>query len=248
MSGSEKEKDKEDIAIRPKPGVGDYAITIAKAGISGIPIIGGSAAEVFAAIVTPPLVKRRDKWIESIGEKLKQLEEIVASFQIENLSRNDAFITIVTHATQIALRNHQTEKIEALQNAVLNSALSIPIEEDLQLMFLNFVDSFTPWHLRILKYFDNPEELLRLRGNTSRNIFMGGPATYLEIAFPELKENRDFYDQVANDLSNRGLMIKNGNSLHVTMSKPGMLSSRTTAMGKKFLQFISFPIESLKHQ
>jgi len=60
------------------------------------------------------------------------------------------------HASQVAIRNHQSGKLEALRNAVLDSALSNEPEEDMQLMFLNFVDVLTLSHLRMLKlYFDS---------------------------------------------------------------------------------------------
>src|SRR4030042_1026429 len=123
---------------------GDITHAVAKAGISGIPIIGGPAAEIFSLIIVPPLSKRRDRWIESIAEDLKKLEEKVSGFKIEELSENDAFITAVTHSSQVAIRNHHDEKFEALRNAVLNAALPNAPEEDLQLMFLEFVDTLTP--------------------------------------------------------------------------------------------------------
>ena len=49
----------------------------------------------------------------------------------------------MTYATQIAIRNHQRKKLEALRNAVLNSALVNASEEDIQLMFLNFIEYLT---------------------------------------------------------------------------------------------------------
>ena len=65
------------------------------------------------------------------------------------------FMTTVTYATIIALRNHQAEKLETLRNAVLNTALSPIVEEDLQHIFLNYIDELTLWHLRVLKFLDN---------------------------------------------------------------------------------------------
>lgn len=130
-----------------KPEIADVAHTAAKALITAIPVIGGAAAEFFSAIVVPPLSRRRDKWIEDIVEGLQTLEKQVDGFKIEELSHNEMFITTVMNASQTAIRNHQEEKLEALRNAVLNAALPNPPDDDLQLMFLNFVDTFTPWHL-----------------------------------------------------------------------------------------------------
>ena len=243
MTNSKETKmDVSDIESKPKAGAGDVAHTLVKAGLSAIPVLGGPAAEIFSAIVVPTLSKRRDEWIESIVKGLKVLEKKIEDFNIETLSQNDMFITTVMHASQVAIRNHQKEKLEVLRNAVLNAALPNAPEEDIQIMFLNFVDTFTPWHLRILKFFDNPQEWGRKSGITYPNWTMGGPSTVLEHTFPELRGRRDFYDQIVKDLFIRGLM--NTESLHVTMTSQGMFASCTTSMGKQFINFITSPIES----
>jgi hypothetical protein len=149
---------KENRAYRLKQGSGDVAHTIARVGLSMIPVVGGAGKEIFAAIVTPPLVKRRDEWIESIAEGLKKQEEKIKGFELDNLSKNEAFITTVTYATMIAIRNHEKEKIAALRNAVLNAALPSAPEGDLQPLYLSIVDFLTPWHMKILKFLDNPWE------------------------------------------------------------------------------------------
>jgi len=226
---------------KPKSGKGDTVHTIVKASIAAIPYIGGPAAELFAAIIQPPLTKRRDEWIEYIAEGLKLLEEKFENFKIEDLSQNEMFITIVLHASQSALRNHQKEKLAALRNAVLNATLSDSPDEDIQLMFLDFIDSLTPWHLRILKFFDNPMAWGRKNNITYQNWSFGAPSTLLESTFSELSGRRNFYDQIIKDLFNRGLM--NIEALHLTMSVNGMFESRTSLMGKDFLKFIESPLE-----
>ena len=224
---------------KPEPGASDAAHSAVKAGLSAIPFVGGPAAELFSAIITPPLSKRRDEWIESIVERLQKLEEKIDGFDIKKLSGNEMFITTVMHASQAAIRNHQQEKLEALRNAVLNAALPNAPEEDLQLMFLDFVDRLTSWHIRILKFCDDPRGWGEAHGITYPNWQMGGVSTVLEHAFPELTGRRDFYDLIVKDLFATGLL--NTESLHGTMTEQGMFASRTTAIGKQFLHFITDP-------
>lgn len=226
---------------KPKTSAGDIAHKIVKAGLSAVPLAGGPAAELFNAIITPPLAKRRNKWIESIAEGLKQLEEKVEGFSVESLSENEMFITTVMHATQSAIRNHQEEKLEALRNAILNAATPNPPEEDLQMMFLNWVDELTPWYLRILKFFDNPKAWAQKHGITLPDRPMGAPAHALEDGFPELRGKRNFYDSIIKDLYSKDLMGLE--SLHTTMTGHGIYVSRTTDRGKQFIQFITSPIE-----
>jgi hypothetical protein len=227
---------------KPEESIGDVAHTVVKAGLSAIPVIGGPLAELFAAVIEPPISRRRVQWIESIGNGLKILEEKVDGFKIEALSQNEMFITTVMQASQAAIRNHQKEKLEALRNAVLNAALPNAPEEDIQLMFLNFIDGLTPWHLRVLKFIDDPLEWGKSNNIPYLNLSSGGPSNVLEHTFPELKGRRDFYDLIVKDLFNRGLM--NTESLHGMMTEQGMYASRTTKMGKQFLKFITSPIQN----
>lgn len=221
---------------KPKPTSGDTTHTVIKVGLSTIPLLGGPAAEIFAAVVTPPLTKRRDEWVESIANELKKLEEKVDGFKIENLAKNEVFITTVMQATQSAIRNHQQEKLEALRNAVINTALST-IDENINMIFLNFIDTLTPWHLKILKLFNDPVEWGKQNGITWPNWSAGGASMLLEHALPELKGRREFYDQIARDLYIRGLW--NSESLHGMTTSHGLFGSRSTAMGKNFIRFIT---------
>jgi hypothetical protein len=46
--------------------------------------------ELFGLVVTPPLDKRRQEWMNEIGSKLKELEENT-KVNFENLSQNEQF-------------------------------------------------------------------------------------------------------------------------------------------------------------
>jgi hypothetical protein len=224
---------------KPQKSIGDVAHALAKSVISQTPIVGAPAAEIFALVVTPPYERRRDEWIENIGNGLKELAEEVEGFKIEELSQNEAFITTVTHASQVAIRNHQKEKLEALRNAVLNAALPNAPEEDLQLMFLTYIDSLTTWHLAILSYLNDPREWGNRHGVTYPEWHMGGVSTGLEHAFPELRGKQDTYDVFVKDLHSRGLIRTD--SLHTTVSGGSILASLTSTLGKQFIQFITTP-------
>lgn len=138
----------------PEKSKGDTAHAIIKAGLSAIPIVGGPAAELFQNVVQPPLEKRRNKWVNQVGEKLKELE--AKGLNLEELQQNEQFISSVMHASQLALRTHQTVKLNALRNALVNIATGQGPEEAIQHMFLDFIDSLSEMHLRILKIFQAP--------------------------------------------------------------------------------------------
>ena len=58
----------------PKRTGGDAAHAVVKAGLSAVPVVGGTAVELFQYVVQPPLEKRREKWMTDVGEKLHELE------------------------------------------------------------------------------------------------------------------------------------------------------------------------------
>jgi len=229
-----------DIKKDLEPSAGDYAHAGVRAGLSMAPYLGGPLAEFFTMVVTPPLERRCEAWMIEIYTRLKKLEEQIAGFKIEDLAQNENFISTLFYATQAAMRTHQKEKLDALRNAVINSALRLNIDENLQLMFLNLVDRYTPWHLMIMQFLDNPRGYGESRGIQYPNWGMGGTAKVLEHTFPELQGKRAIYDQIVKELFTNGF-LHSDTFLHATLSD--MFAPETTDMGKQFLQFIRIPHE-----
>lgn len=222
----------------PKPEVGDAAHTLARAGISAIPVIGGVGVELFSAIVQPPLERRRNEWMKEIGDGLKSLED-ADLVRLADLSENDIFLDAVLSASQAAMRTSQDEKKKALRNAVLNAALPSPPEESRQQFFFHIIDIFTVWHLRLLKLFQDPAHWFIENEKEWPNIAIGGLDSILESAFPELQGQRDFYDQIWKDINNYGLTRTP--SLQSAMSTDGLKAQRASELGNEFLDFIEAP-------
>jgi hypothetical protein len=221
-----------------KPTSRDIAVAVAKGMLGAVPYVGSVAAEMVSLFVTTPLDKRRSRWIESLAASLDGLRR-GEGVDWESLATNESFISTVFHATQVAMRSHQEEKLHALRNAVLSAARPGAPDDDLQLMFLGLVDSFTPWHLRLAKYLDDPALWCKRHEVSYGNLMAGAVSSVLELAFPELKGRRDFYDQLAKDLFANGLTNTEG--LHTMVTADAMVAPRTTEMGKSFLRFITGP-------
>ncbi len=228
----------ESITERPEPEAGDRAIQAAKIALTAIPF-GGTAAELFEALFRPPLAKRRDRWFDSMADAIRELQDKVEGLDADALQNNETFVTVITHATQMALRNHQQEKLDALRNAVLNSALPNSPDEDTQFIFLTLVDSLTPTHIRILKLFADPKAHAEARSISYENLMSGSLTQLIEDVFPELKGRGDFYNQVVRDLHASGLSGTEQTGVMITAA--GMLQGRTTAWGRQFIRFISDP-------
>jgi len=115
----------------------------------------------------------------------------------------------------------------------------IDLDDDMQQMLLKYANDLTATHVKVLEFLDSPEEYGERHGVKFGNYMAGGVSTILKEAIPEFKGRRSFYDQIVRDLHSRGLADIDESGIHVTMSKSGMLESRTTEMGKKLLGVIS---------
>jgi hypothetical protein len=220
-----------------KNSIGDVAHGVVNAGLGSIPIVGSFASELFNLVLTSPVEKRKEIWMIKIFNTLQEVQAKVENFQIENLANNEQFISIMTRASQLAISNHQKEKIEALHNAVINTALNISIDENEKMMFLNMVDNFTPLHIKMIYYFENPKLRLAENGIVT-NYYMGSAYEPLFSYYPELEQRKDFITLIIKELYRSGIM--NTESLGSMMSADGMTASRLTEYGRRFYTFIKW--------
>jgi len=229
------DKDLVDPIVEPDS---EKAHRVARAALSVVPALGGALVEAFNALIEPPMVRRRTEWMEQVTEAINELYE--KGFVTEkDLQENEKFFTTLVHASNVAIRNHEKEKLEALRNAVLNSALPGAPDDTLQQLFLNLIDSCTSWHIAILKLFQGPEQWARNNGHQFPSWSMGCITSVIESAYPKLRGQQDLYRLVWQELYRNGLLSTDG--LGTTMTGSGMLAKRTTAIGDKFVEFISEP-------
>lgn len=214
----------------------DIAYSIAKVGLSSIPIIGATASELFQLIVTPPIEKRRNQWINDIGEKLKFLEE-TQKINISELRENDIFIDVVIQTTQNAIKTSELEKLRLYRNALINTAIGEAPEQSEIHIFINLLADFTTWHIRILKFFDDPQKWFDDNKIQAPNYYTGNLSGILYNAYPELKEKDEFCSLVWDDLYRVGFHRSGG--FKGMMTGSSLLNSITTDFGKRFLDFIT---------
>lgn len=222
----------------PKPDGKDALHIVSRAGLGAIPIGGAAASELLTVLVTPSLEKRRIAWMEEIAEGLRKAEE-QHNINLEELAQNESFIDIVLQASQAALRTSQQEKLKAFRNAIINSATSNSPDEVAPHIFLNLVDNFTAWHLKILAFLKDPAHggIPIRTGNTY--IHLSVLPKSIEKTFPEIEGRYDFYNQIIKDLSDRGLVnMSASDTTHDMATMHGIPSTQVTELGAEFLSFI----------
>jgi hypothetical protein len=238
MTDSENQKKIREV---PKSGLQDYALTTVKAALQAVPVVGSVAAELLGGLVAEPVSKRRDQFMQEVADGLSKLEEKVEGFDIGQLSKNDAFVTAVMTSVQSVGRTHSKEKRAALRNAVLNSAIENSVDDNVQAMFLDFVDRLTPLHLKLLIFFESPRIHYREQNPSAQyDPLNAGIGFVITSTFPELKNKVGILEPILQDLQNRSLMQKL--DINLMMTFDGLLEPRITQTGKQFLKFIKSPI------
>jgi hypothetical protein len=234
-----------DLTKMPATRQREVAARLAKVLLSSLlPGVGPLAAELLDLIVAPMVTQRRNEWWDYLGRAVADLQAERADLTVERLTANPAFGSALLQASTVAIRTHQREKLEALRNAVLNVAAGTTPDENLQLTFLTAIDTLTPLHLEFLDCIADPlawadkrhYPVFRQQQIDARSIF---EATYRETLVPG-------FDQVLlQDLYNRGLAANDFNpGAYGGGSGPETLFPHITEIGRRFLAFITSPIQA----
>jgi len=237
---SENETDPGEELQVPKANARDRWHQALKAAISTVPVAGGAAAELFAAVFMPSLERRRDRFFESLLEELRRLQATDADFSAERLAEDDAFVTAVQNAARVAVGTHLKEKHDALRNAVINVAKGEAPEDSTTAIFISLIERLTPMHLALLRFLDGGREVRELIHSNIMARLSQDPVD----AFAECNEHfkgigYEMRDLLLNDLVAAGLITwrEDDATGRVRYVNPG--DSFTTAIGKRFIAFIS---------
>lgn len=196
----------------------------ATAAIKGLGLLtGGVGSTLLEIALAPNLETRKREWMTGLNRRLAALEKTVKGSELKQAGVKDEFATVVIHATTIALRNHEREKLEALQNAVVNTALNLEPDSDLRALFISWIDSLTAIHLRVLRgYLYGGEGLARLREDYSGQV--------------------ELTNAVIIDLKTRGLVLDPVEQSGLIIQPPYLkLGFRVSWIGRRFVEFIQDP-------
>ena len=137
---------------------------------------------------------------------------------------------------------HEQEKLEALRNSVVNAAMPDAPDATIQAIFLNAVRDLTPWHIRILKWLQNPLAWCEHKGvqlpSKSSSISLGA---FLEMSMPKLKERPGFYKIIVTEFFRREFMTTQNLDTSMGPTPSGLYAERLTPLGDDFVRFIEAP-------
>lgn len=222
----------------PKKSSAREVVETTIAGSAGmIPLVGSPIAAAFTYAVGYSFNKRMQAWYSDVATAIQDLQERAGIPRLDELAENPVFIDAVVHATRAAQGTHQRQKLDALQNAVINSIGPDAPSVDEQLRFIRLVDQFSPAHLRMLSFWRDPRGFFEREAISDPQLQRGGRQALLE-AVPDFANNPDWCVLLVSDLNASGLMA---GELGVTMTGQGLYQSPLTGLGRRFLTFIADP-------
>ena len=234
--------EQDQVSGRPRRNVDDAAQALVRGAVGAIPLVGAGVGELFNWMVTPSLEKRRDDWIESLERRIRNLE--TRGVDLQALREDEVFLTTVMEASRAALITHEDEKLEALRNAVVNAAMPGAPDATMQSLFLNAVRDLAPWHLRILKWFQDPRGWCVRHGidlpTRDSSMSLG---VFLEMSMPELKDRSEFYRLILTEFFRREFMTTQSVDIGMSPTPSELYAKRLTALGNEFIRFIEVPPE-----
>ncbi|MGL4503269.1 MAG: hypothetical protein ACRCU2_29680, partial [Planktothrix sp.] len=157
-----------------------------KALVNSIPSVGSLMGHFYETYLQDPLMLRIHSFLENL---VQELEELKRQRNTVDFTKQE-FLSAFVEARNIALQEHKQEKLEALKNVVLNSAIPNP-DDELPSKFLQWIDEFTVRHLVLLKL------LARINQFTFQEFSQ---------TLPDLKDNKYLYNLALKDLDAKGLI------------------------------------------
>jgi len=211
--------------------------------------LGPIGTTFFDITVAQPLHQRLQRWRMKVEKKLVELSKNFEEFRSKQLAKNELFLSAYTVASRIAVQTHQKEKLEALDNALLNTVLMKDLEENYKLLYFSYIESITPLHIAILKFYKkirHAEIFPNSDYNKHFEIF------HAEMSSIKLKLDSNLFTQVCKDLELKNLIYKgskkesNKKTNRIARVNDPWDWMHITDNGKRFLQFINDPKKSFE--
>lgn len=160
---------------------------------------------------------------------------------VEELRDNDEFQSLLLQSYLTVVQTHQQEKLEAVRNVLLNSAVGTNLAFDTQAMFLNMLHQYTPTHLKLLSIMDNPRKQFEDLGidvaSITRTEKFGRTHLMMVALLPDYSEEGEVYLKMCTDLHAAGLIPRN----QVHFEQFVALEGQLTNLGKRFVRFVLNP-------
>ena len=188
--------------------------------------------------------KKRQEFLQQLNTKFQQMHEEFGD-AIQDVTNSDEFFANVTRATVIAVQTAQKTKLEALQNALLNTMTPDRPGTDREEILFAAIETLTVAHMKMLNFMADPNLWIQahtseLRGLSQRNGHVGIYSIF-DRMLPELKGDTMLFKLLEQDLASRGF-IKQVVEGGYTINFHSPIATLATDLGKDFIKFVRSPL------
>ncbi|WP_133806118.1 hypothetical protein [Kribbella caucasensis] len=209
--------------------------------LNSVPVVGGVGGAALEYALGWGYGDRMKLWLNDLASRIEEIQE-----EVEGLTSSDQFLDAVVQGTRAAMATHQKEKLAALQEGVIHSIGPDAPDVDEQARFFRLIDQFTPSHLRILAYLDNPLGMFELKGIELPPPGVRVERSGIDLAMPEFAGKSDWFELIGNDLR-QAFLIDSRSPIGMSLESWADLNGLklTTELGERFLRFTGTKISPI---
>ncbi|MEM9670655.1 MAG: hypothetical protein AAF950_17195 [Pseudomonadota bacterium] len=211
-----------------------------------VPVIGSALVELYSHHRNASFLERMNAFYLRLGQAVTDLENWK-----EELTEREAYKSTLIEAADLSTKTDNEVKLEALKNAVINSALMTSLDEYKRTIFMDLIRRYSPFHLKLLYIFDVPDEVIQsdyvkryaLELDGSHPLELDGTRPF-DVPMADLcRETFGFREadvaRVSNQLLDMDHLISGDGTIQVRPRK-----SSLTDFGKEFVDFVIRPKEN----
>ena len=188
--------------------------------------------------------KKDKSFFQQLNTKFEKMHEEFGD-TISDVMSSDEFFANVSKATVIAMQTAQKTKLEALQNALLNTMTPNRPGADREAILFSAIETLTAAHMKMLNFMADPNKCIqdhipKMKGLNSRNGNVGIYSLFDRV-LPELNNDETIFKLLEQDLTGRGFIKQVlGGAYTINLHSP--VNTLATDLGRDFIKFVRSPL------
>ncbi|QOD44293.1 hypothetical protein [Clavibacter zhangzhiyongii] len=210
------------------------AVAVGMGALGSIPLVGGMVAGGLSAVIAAKQRERDEEFWAWTAARVRALEERLAGVFDPT---DDEFFVAAQKVIRASRETADQEKRRLLAEVLAESGSWSDIPYDRRERYLDVVVRMTPWHMRVLSYFQDPSGWFHRRGLEHELYRLSGSMTSIVQVATDYVVPADLpFELIVSDLERERLVDV---PLHTLMTGSGTVDARTTGDGAGLLGFLN---------
>ncbi|WP_299775527.1 hypothetical protein [uncultured Pseudoteredinibacter sp.] len=189
------------------------------------------------SLISPPVQRRMESWIASVEDRLADLAS-TGDIDLALIKNKEEFSALVLRSIQTASVTSQQEKLNYLENFIVNVARVPEVSEDELYVLLSILNEFTPSHIRVLHFYAHPEEYASKIVNVPSDAPPNNQAQGRELAIVFGQGDAEYWQSVFWLVSGHHVVTNHTSPVKAAMPVEKTVSGRATRLGLKLLNMV----------